>query len=272
MNVRRTDAPTADRAFRSERLLIPLAAALVFALAAAAAPAWAREDGDTPPPAGDAPRMTPEMMQAGLLNAHPDLRWRLQAMADHEDGRFDVALVRFKRAARYADKPSAAMIAEMYWVGQGTAQDRATGYAWMDLAAERLWRPFLVRREAMWAALDETEQKRALEVGQDIYATYGDEVAKPRKEKVLARAKRRITGSRVGFVGNLTIEVPGPGGMTTRIRGDQFYHPTLWQPERYWAWQDRIWREPRVGTVDVGEISTVGGTERPDAAPEERTD
>lgn len=164
------------------------------------------------------------------------------------------------------------MIAEMYWAGKGTAQDRAVAYAWMDLAAERLWRPFLARREAMWAALDETERKRALEVGQDIYAAYGDEVAKPRKERVLDRARTRITGSRVGAVGNLTIKLPGPGGLPIRIRGDQFYHPTLWQPERFWAWQDSIWREPGVGTVEVGEIHPVEGAERPDAAPEERPD
>lgn len=251
----------------------PLALAAALALAVfSAATASAREDAASPPPAVDAPRMTPEMVRAGLLNAHPDLRWRLQGMADYEDGRFDVALAGFKRAARHADKPSAAMIAEMYWAGQGAAQDRATAYAWMDLAAERRWRPFLVRREAMWAALDAAERERALAVGQGIYADYGDDVAKPRKEKVMARAKREMTGSRVGFVGNLTIQVPGPGGLTTTIRGDQFYHPTLWQPERYWAWQDTIWREPRVGTVDVGEVSTVEGSERPDAAPEERAD
>lgn len=271
MDARPTDACAVDRSFRPARPPVSIAVTLALAVAISA-PAWAREDGDTPPPAVDAPRMTPEMLQAGLLNAHPDLRWRLEAMADHEDGRFDVALVRFKRAARYADKPSAAMIAEMYWAGQGVPQDRATAYAWMDLAAERGWRLFLLRREAMWADLNESERKRALEVGEGIYADYGDAVAKPRKNKVLERARRNITGSRVGSVGALTVLVPGPGGLATRIRGDQFYHPTLWRPERYWAWQDAIWREPRAGTVDVGEIMAAEDAAQPDGERKERTD
>lgn len=237
------------------------------ALAATGLSSESRGSGDAPA-AVETPRMTPEMLQAGLLNAHPDLRWRLQGMTDYDAGRHAVALPAFKRAARHADKPSAAMIAEMYWAGQGVEQDRAIAYAWMDLAAERAWRPFLIRREAMWEDLSAAERERALEVGQGIYAEFGDAVAKPRKERVLARAKRNITGSRLGFVGNLTIEVPGPGGMNTRIRGEDFYHPTLWQAERYWAWQESIWREPRVGTVDVGDVSVVEGGSSPDGAPE----
>ena len=230
-----------------------LALALLLALPMAA-PTLAAAD--------DPPRISQEMVEAGLLNAHPDLKWRLSAMQAHEQSRFDVALAEFQRAAGFADKPSAAMVAEMYWQGQGVAQDRPLAYAWMDLAAERQWRPFLVRREGMWAELSEAERARALEVGQAVYAEYGDEVAKPRKDKVLARERRRITGSRVGFVGNLAVEIPGPGGVNIRIRGEDFYAPELWRPERYWAWQERVWKEPKLGTVEVGDVADAG------AAPE----
>ena len=241
---------------------------LGLALAPCMAVAMGTDDRAQPPtaPAPDAPRMTPEMLRAGLLSAHPDLKWRLNGMAEYEAGRHDLALPAFKRAARHADKPSAAMVAELYWAGQGVEADRPLAYAWMDLAAERGWKPFLVRREGMWAELSEVERARALDVGKGVYAEFGDAVAKPRKERALNRAKRNITGSRVGFVGNLAIEVPGPGGTNTRIRGEDFYHPTLWRADRYWAWQESIWREPRVGTVDVGAVSVVEGSTMPPAA------
>ena len=208
------------------------------------------------------PRISDEMVAAGFLEGHPDLRWRREAIIEQDAGRPAIAFEQFKRAARYADKPSAAMVAEMYWQGIGVAQDRALGYAWMDLAAERLWRPFLAKREVYWASLDATERTRALEEGRAIYAEYGDEVAKPRKEAALERARKRITGSRVGFVGSLTIEIPGPAG-NIRIRGEDFYHPTYWRSDRYWAWQDEMWRDARPGTVDVGPVSDASGNERP---------
>ena len=203
------------------------------------------------------PRITDDMVAAGFLEGHPDLRWRREAIIQQDAGRPEIAFEQFKRAARHADKPSAAMVAEMYWEGIGVAQDRALAYVWMDLAAERMWRPFLAKREAYWAALDPAEQARALEEGKAVYAEYGDDVAKPRKEAALERARKRITGSRVGFVGSLTIEIPGPAG-NIRIRGDEFYNPTYWRSDRYWAWQDELWRDARPGIVDVGPVSDAG--------------
>lgn len=197
--------------------------------------------------------ITGEMVAAGLLNAHPDLKWRSRAQAEYDAGRRDGALALFKRAARYADKPSAAMVAEMYWNGDGVEQDRALGYAWMDLAAERGWTGFLARREAYWLAMDEAERARALEVGKPVYAEFGDAVAKPRKEKALNRERRLITGSRVGFVGSLAIEIPGPSG-NIRINGDDFYDRRVWEPARFWAWQDEQWRDIGPGRVDVGTV------------------
>lgn len=203
------------------------------------------------------PRVTDEMVAAGFLEGHPDLRWRREAIIQQDAGRSALAFEQFKRAARYADKPSAAMVAEMYWEGIGVDQDRVMGYVWMDLASERMWRPFLAKREVYWAALGPEERSRAIEIGQAVYAEYGDAVARPRKEAALESARKRITGSRVGFVGSLTIEVPGPAG-NIRIRGDEFYNPTYWRSDRYWAWQDELWRDARPGIVDVGPVSDAG--------------
>lgn len=225
----------------------PLTVALLLALAFGVAGAQARS--------ADAPVDSLVTSSAGFLGAHPDLRWRLAGQAEWEKGNHEIALSYFKRAARFADKPSQGMVAEMLWKGEGTAQDRAAAYAWMDLAAERAYKPMLIRREVFWRSLDAKERERALEVGKEVYAEYGDDVAQPRLEKKLLAEKRRTTGSRLGHVGALRIEIPTLAGTMT-VDGTSYYHPDYWEPERYWAWQEKGWKEPPRGTVDVGPLST----------------
>lgn len=210
--------------------------------------------------AADKSGIDPAVLTEGFLAAHPDLRWRGEAVRAYRDRDYAGALAYLKRAARYADKPSQAMIAEMYWNGIGVEQDRPLAYAWMDIAAERLYHEFLVRREVYWNALDDTAREDAIRRGQAILAEYGDEVAKPRLERELRRARGRITGSRVGSVGPMTI-IPFTGplagaGMT--LTGDQYYAREYWDPAEYWRLQDRIWKAPLRERVDVGEVEQVG--------------
>lgn len=209
---------------------------------------------------GKKPEIDPMVLTEGFLAAHPDLRWRGEGIRAYERGDFETALDYFKRAARHADKPSQAMVADMYWRGVGVAQDRALGYAWMDLAGERLYPDFIGFREQYWNALDETERVDALERGQAILAEYGDDVAKPRLEKVLRRERRGVTGSRTGFVGNLKIiPMTGPlAGTGMTLDGDQYYAREYWEPRRYWQLQDSIWRAPVLGRVRVGDIEQAG--------------
>lgn len=186
-----------------------------------------------------------------FLSAHPDLRWRREGILAYDKRQLPLAAQYFQRAARFADKPSQAMYAEMLWLGEGVAADRALAYAWMDLAAERAYLPFLAKRERYWRELGEADRKRALVVGQAVYAEYGDAVAKPRLEKLLERAMRKVTGSRTGFVGGVKILVPGPNGLWQSIDGSQYYASKYWKPEQYWRWQDRTWKDPPTAHVDV---------------------
>lgn len=207
------------------------------------------------------PGIAIEAMTEGFMAAHPDLRWRREGLHDYANGRHGQAMTHFLQAARYADKASQAMVAEMHWQGIGVPQDRALGYAWMDLAAERRYPNFLILRESYWDQLDESTRAEAIERGQAVYAEYGDEVAKPRLEKVLRREKRKLTGSRTGFLGNITI-IPNTGplaGTGMSIPGERFYAKEYWEPERYWALQDTIWKSPPRGEVHVGDL--VPGTE-----------
>ena len=44
-------------------------------------------------------------------------------------------------------------------------------------------------------------------------------------------------------------------GMT--LRGDEYYAPQYWQPEKYWQLQDALWKAPLKGRVRVGELESV---------------
>ncbi|GAB2667300.1 SEL1-like repeat protein [Arenimonas aestuarii] len=223
---------------------ILLCSALLLSLAAAS-PALAQSAED----AGERRIMS----SAAFLSGHPDLRYRLSGLEHFRKGDFDEAMLRFRRAARYSDKPSQGMIGEMYWKGTGVAQDKALGYVWMDLAAERAYPLMLAKRERYWNELDAEGRARALEIGPRLYAEFGDDVAKKRLERELRFAKRNTTGSRVGSVGALTIVIPTPGG-TEVVDGTAFYDEKFWNIDQYVQWQDTDWKLHGEGTVDVGEI------------------
>lgn len=196
------------------------------------------------------------MSSAAFLSGHPDLRYRLAGLQRYRKNDFDGAMVRFRRAARYGDKPSQAMVGEMYWNGQGVAPDKVLGYVWMDLAAERLYPLMLAKRERYWSELDEAARARALEIGQQVYAEYGDDVAKARLDRELRFAKRNTTGSRVGSVGALQIVIPTPGGSEV-IDGSKFYDEKFWDVDQYLQWQDDDWINNAEGTVDVGDVMSI---------------
>lgn len=223
--------------------LTAFACACFFTLASAHAPA-AELDG-----AED--RMIAS--SAGFLAAHPDLNNRLRGLEAFRKGDYAEAMTRFRRAARYADKPSQGMVAEMYWDGRGVEADRALAYVWMDLAAERAYPLMLAKRERYWNELSEAERSRALEIGPAIYDEYGDEVGKRRLARDLRAAKRATTGSRVGSTGALTIVIPTPGG-EQYVDGSAYYDDKFWDVEKYVEWQDQDWKRPAQGTVDVGEV------------------
>lgn len=186
-----------------------------------------------------------------FLAAHPDVAERKRGFWHLERGELPRALDAFRKAARYADKPSMAMLAELYWEGRHISADRALAYAWMDLAAERGYPAFVARRERFWAGLDDAARARALEVGEPLYAEYGDAVAKPRMETLLDRARLAITGSRVGFVGPLSIAIPHNGGWLS-FDGSTYYQARFWRPERYFAFTDTLWSGWPQGDVTVG--------------------
>ena len=134
----------------------------------------------------------------GYASARPDVLYRERGVKHLRSGRYVAAADAFKAAARYADKMSQTVYAELLWDGLGVEQDRPLAYAWMDLAAERGDKTLLAKRESYWSQLDEAERQHALQVGQAVYAEYGDDVAKPRQERKMRQARKHSTGSRTG--------------------------------------------------------------------------
>ena len=105
-------------------------------------------------------------------------------------------------------------------------------------------------------------QALARDVGVAVYAEYGDAVAKPRLARKL-RFGGRPTGSRTGFVGALKIVLP-----EGTVDGAHYYDKRYWQPERYWEWQDSIWKAPNTGSVAVRPLEVVPEADEP-ATPAE---
>ncbi|WP_305804487.1 hypothetical protein [Stenotrophomonas sp. YIM B06876] len=214
--------------------------------------------------ATDDPLEDPRLHSAGFLRGHPDLRFRLNGLDSQDAGRATEAFGFFQRAARYGDKPSQAVIAEMLWDGRGVARNRALAYAWMDLAAERGYTGFLALRERYWAAMNQAERAEALRTGDEVFAQYGDAVAKPRLAGAMRRARNSMTGSRTGMKLDMKIYAGASEG-SAQFDNRLFYDDRFWDPDQYQALMDRAWKTRRIGSARRDEVRAL-----PDSLPRSR--
>jgi uncharacterized protein len=198
-----------------------------------------------------------------LAPGHPNERFRFAGAKGAAAGQWEYAFANFRRAARYADKYSQHRISMLYWHGCGVGRDPSAAYAWADLAAERLYPDFVVLRERIWNALDDAQRTRAIEIGRELYAEYGDAVAKPRFAAELGRVKRKITGSHTGFHNRLEVGARRVGAdprssplfsgvPIANLTG--IYKQERWNPDQYWKKEDYIWRQ---GAVLIGPLQDV---------------
>ena len=236
------------------RLLFPWISTLLFA-SLIAVTARASEL-----PCSERPRepIPERIMGSTFFNAHPDLQSRAEGLRAWHGGRHVQAMRHFRIAARHADKLSQAMLAQMHWEGLGTPVDRALGYAWMDLAAERDYHNFVQLRELYWAQLTTEERADAIERGQSVWADNRDRVAKPRVNRAMKQARLNITGSRTGFISaGLEVNVRLANGQTEVVPATEYYNDDYYDPEKYWCSQDAYWSRPLNPEVAVGELTPV---------------
>ena len=197
----------------------------------------------------------PSFTQSGsFLVAHPDLHWRSLGIKAYQRHRPAEAMTAFRRAARYADKPSQAMIAQMLWNGDGVKANRIMAYVWADLAAERDYPSFVATRKRFWNELSADERDQTVAARQAVFDEYADAVAKPRQENAQRVERGKMTGSRTLSVGTLSMDQRMPDGGTAQVDARIFYADKYWKPEQYWEWQDSSWEKLPEGKVEVGPL------------------
>lgn len=211
-----------------------------------------------------------------IADQHPDAYYRNLGVQAYRDGDKPRALRMLLKSSSYADKIAQAMVATMYWNGEGTPSDRPRAYAWMDLAADRGYRDLLIQRERYWNQLSDAERKQALVVGREVYAEYGDERGLRRLQLKLSAVLANVTGSHAGFRGNggtlfasgvgngrrqngkpqnsLQDTLEGAGG--TFVDNDQRYASYVWDAKQYARLKDIEWKLA-TGHVEVGQLQVL---------------
>ena len=125
------------------------------------------------------------------------------------------AIQMYEIAASWAYKPAEYNLGVMYARGQGIPVDLPRGMAWMALAAERNEQRYVDAREAIYAEVSPQQFEQANAIWRDLKKTYGDAVALRRAKARWAEVRARVTGSRVGSVGNLQVSAPGADAENT---------------------------------------------------------
>jgi len=87
--------------------------------------------------------------------------------------RYDEAFGLFQRAACAGDKESQSAVGRMYLLGQGTARDDLTGYAWLSVAAESHFGNFQTIVHTLRDAMTPEQRTLADARAQRMGALYG---------------------------------------------------------------------------------------------------
>ncbi|NBB92619.1 MAG: hypothetical protein GVY32_05555, partial [Gammaproteobacteria bacterium] len=193
-----------------------------------------------------------------------------EAMDSYEAGQYGSALMKFKTAARWADKLAQFNVGVMYLNGQGTEADLARAWAWFELAAERNYPSMTETADRLWSMLDESQRVRARSILEDdLRDRFGDAVAVPRTATYMRRQQRSGTGSRLGFrSGNLrVIEVDdarwnrgspqSSSGIIVTGRtysGDEYYDPDKFDFYNVVAAESRLFEAEQRGQVTIGKF------------------
>lgn len=201
----------------------------------------------------------------------PNELQRVFGLKSYLRGNGEDAAEHFRSASRYADKYSQHYLSLMHWHGSGVSVDRAQAYVWADLAAERGNRTLLLIREKMWSLMTAQERAQALTLGEEYYARYGDDVAKPRAEGVMRAFVRDMTGSRLGYRNQMLQVVAQPvnGAFAGKVGANAAAYQVAdaVSPEQlygmsggvdfaeYWKEQDALL--DGIGTTEVGPVRKV---------------
>lgn len=184
----------------------------------------------------------------------PGYRLMGEAARFYESGWYHSARSRYFAAAWWADKLAQFNVGVMYLHGQGVERDLARGLAWLKLAAERGYPDMVTAVEEVELRLEDATLRQAQEILEgELLPEYGDAVAIDRTVARMERERRRVTGSRVGAIGNLTV-IDQTGQSRS---GDDFYAPEKWDFRQIVALETRLFEALAGTTVTLGDFEVI---------------
>lgn len=264
------------------RIIVLAACVLTTSVGVVAAQGQVPADRISPEDLKQAASLRSLMEIPTITDQHPDVYYRNLGVQAYQDGDKPRALRMLLKSSSYADKIAQAMVATMYWNGEGAPSDRPRAYAWMDLAADRGYRDLLIQRERYWSQLSDAERKQALAVGREVYAEYGDERGLGRLQSKLSAVSMNVTGSHAGYqvnggtlfssgVGNGRRQTVGmkPASLQSTLEGasgtfvdnSQRYASYVWDAKQYARLKDIEW-QLKAGHADVGPLQAVPAPSR----------
>ncbi len=119
---------------------------------------------------------------------------------------YRAALEMFELAGYWANKIAQYNVGIMYFNGIGSLPvDKVRGVAWLGIAAEQHGELADAALQAAYAQLTPEQRVDADGIFRSLDEKYGDAVTLRRALNRYEDERRNVTGSRVGFVGNMTV-------------------------------------------------------------------
>lgn len=118
---------------------------------------------------------------------------------------YRISLEMSKLASYWGIKTAQYIVGILYFTGNGIAEDKPRGAAWLRIATEH--KNPLAERALALANEEMTLQQRteAEAIWRELDVKYGDAVTLPRARAYFEAEKRNATGSMVGFVGAMRV-------------------------------------------------------------------
>lgn len=183
----------------------------------------------------------------------PGYRLNAEGQRSYDNGFYFDARHKFKEAAWWGDKLAQHNLGVIYYQGDGVDRDPARAWAWFALAAERGYPEFEKVWKAVWHELDEDEQERAQAILAELEPRYSDRVAVDRTARRMERERKRMTGSRTGFIG--TLKVIDRSGMTRD--GEDFYQAEKWDFRQIVELETKLFRALDSGNVTMRDFEII---------------
>jgi len=190
---------------------------------------------------------------------HPSFPHMIEGLRSYRNGEFKRAFGRFRLASNWANKHAQAWIGWMYTLGQGVEKDVPRAYAWLKLAAERGYPTFVEDVQALSEAMTDQEIAHGeLILRQELMPKLGDEARVRRTSMEMWREKMKVSGSRVGYTGNLQVVDHSDIGT---FYGGAFYAEDRWNLKRVIQFENRLHFAMSRGTVKLHDLYLPGEIE-----------